>query len=41
VPVPNVATKLSIRLDAPGVGVVAEGVETNNLWVAKVTRYCP
>ncbi len=41
VAVANVETKLSIRLDAPGVGVVAEGSETNNTWVAKVVRVCP
>lgn len=38
---PNIETKLSIRLDAPGVGAVWEADEANNVWVAKVIRSCP
>ncbi len=41
VAVPNVETKLTLRLDGPGLGVISEALESNNQFVAKVVRDCP
>lgn len=41
IPVANVETKLTIKLDGPGIGAVAEANEGDNQFVAKVVRDCP